>query len=210
MAVSMHVLSRVHPDWLEVLDFKKANQILNILNKQPNSYAPNEHDVFNVFATSPYDVRVVMVGQDPYPTDGDAMGLAFSVNRSEKLPKSLQNIFKEIASDCGGQIRRNGNLRDWQRQGVFLVNRVLTVEIGRANSHTGIGWEEFTEGAISHLGSKGAVGLFMGKSAGAMSKYFQDYIEVAHPSPLSAHRGFFGSKVFSRVNSYLQDPIIWS
>ena len=207
MAASMHALSKVHPDWLELLDFQKA---LEILDRLANPYSPKRLDVFNVFQISPSDVRVVIVGQDPYPTDGDAMGLAFSVNRSEKLPKSLQNIFKEIASDCGGQIRRNGDLRDWQRQGVFLVNRVLTVEIGRANSHTGIGWEEFTEGAISHLGSKGAVGLFMGKSAGAMSKYFQDYIEVAHPSPLSAHRGFFGSKVFSRVNSYLQDPIIWS
>lgn len=207
MAASMHALSKVHPDWLEILDFQKA---LEILDRIANPYSPNRLDVFNVFQISPSDVRVVIVGQDPYPTDGDAMGLAFSVNRSERLPKSLQNIFKEIASDIGGQIRSDGDLRDWQRQGVFLVNRVLTVEIGRANSHAGIGWEEFTEEAISHLGSKGAIGLLMGKSAGAMAKYFRNYIEVAHPSPLSAHRGFFGSKVFSRVNSYLEEPIIWS
>ena len=210
MAASTHALSRVHPDWLEVLDFQKAIQILNILNKQSNSYAPNEQDVFKVFQTSPRDVRVVIVGQDPYPTAGDAMGLAFAVNRNEKLPRSLHNIFKEIADDIGKPMRSNGDLRDWQAQGVFLINRILTVEIGSANSHSGIGWEEFTEEAIRYLGSKGAIGLFMGKSAAEMSKHFANYIEVAHPSPLSAHRGFFGSKVFSRVNSSLEDPIIWS
>lgn len=210
MAASMRVLSKVHPDWLEILDFQKAIQIFNILNKQSHSYAPKEADVFNVFQTSPHDVRVVIVGQDPYPTAGDAMGLAFAVNRSERIPRSLQNIFKEIADDFERPLRRDGDLRDWQAQGVFLINRILTVEIGSANSHAGIGWEEFTEEAIRYLGTRGAIGLFMGKHAARMSKYFANYIEVAHPSPLSAHRGFFGSKAFSKVNRFLEAPIIWS
>jgi uracil-DNA glycosylase len=150
----------------------------------------------------------VIVGQDPYPTEGDANGLAFSVSRNEDLPKSLQNIFKELQSDLG-ITRSSGDLTDWLNQGVFLINRILTTTAGHSLAHKDLGWQEFTEKVISQLGSSGAVGLLMGKHAQEMSKYFKNYVLTPHPSPLSAYRGFFGSKAFSKVNSLLDIPIHW-
>ena len=206
MDASTHALSKVHPLWLQTFpeDFIKVAALLEKLE----NYTPAVEDVFNVFATSPIEIEVVIVGQDPYPTAGDAMGLAFSVNRSEKLPKSLSNIYKELFDDLG--IRRNsGDLRDWQAQGVFLINRILTTPIGNPLGHKGIGWEEFTEKIIAHLGKRGAVGLLMGKPAQEMDKYFLKSVITPHPSPLSAYRGFFGAKPFSAVNALLDVPIKW-
>jgi uracil-DNA glycosylase len=206
MAASTHALSKVHPHWLELFseDFGKATELLDSLD----GFTPTYSDVFNVFVTPPEKVKVVIVGQDPYPTAGDAMGLAFSVNRSEKLPKSLANIYTELFDDL--EIRRNsGDLRDWQAQGVFLINRVLTTPIGNPLGHKGIGWEEFTEKIIAHLGKSGAVGLLMGKPAQEMAKYFSKSVLTPHPSPLSAYRGFFGAKPFSAVNALLEVPIKW-
>lgn len=206
MADSTHALSKVHPHWLELLseDFGKATELLDSLD----GFTPTYSDVFNVFVTPPEKVKVVIVGQDPYPTAGDAMGLAFSVNRSEKLPKSLANIYTELFDDL--EIRRNsGDLRDWQGQGVFLINRILTTPIGNPLGHKGIGWEEFTEKIIAHLGKSGAVGLLMGKPAQEMAKYFSKSVLTPHPSPLSAYRGFFGAKPFSAVNALLEVPIKW-
>jgi uracil-DNA glycosylase len=206
MAASTHALSKVHPHWLELFseDFGKATELLDSLD----GFTPTYSDVFNVFVTPPEKVKVVIVGQDPYPTAGDAMGLAFSVNRSEKLPKSLANIYTELLDDL--EIRRNsGDLRDWQAQGVFLINRVLTTPIGNPLGHKGIGWEEFTEKIIAHLGKSGAVGLLMGKPAQEMAKYFSKSVLTPHPSPLSAYRGFFGAKPFSAVNALLEVPIKW-
>ena len=206
MDASTLALSNVHRDWLDLFpnEFKKAAQILNTLE----NYTPNTEDVFKAFEVSPKKVRVVIVGQDPYPTKGDAMGLAFSVKRSEKLPKSLINIFKELQSDLGID-RINGNLSDWQSQGVFLINRVLTTPIGATLGHKQIGWEEFTEKVIAYLGERGAIGLLMGKEAESLAKYFNKKIITSHPSPLSAYRGFFGSKPFSRINELLEIPIKW-
>ena len=206
MVASTQLLSNVHPDWLKLFekDFRSFEAIL----KNVENLAPKSDDVFRVFSLAPSQVRVVIVGQDPYPTNGDANGLAFSVNRNEKLPKTLQNIFKELKSDLGIS-RSNGNLADWQSQGVFLINRVMTTTIGNSLAHKDLGWQEFTEKVIAHLGSKGAVGLLMGKHAEEMSKYFKNYVVTPHPSPLSAYRGFFGSKAFSRVNSLLAKPINW-
>lgn len=206
MAVTSPALSKVHPAWLELFpeEFKSAAKLLDNLG----NFSPDYSDVLRVFSTSPKQVKVVIVGQDPYPTKGDATGLAFSVNRSEKLPKSLQNIFKELKSDLD-VTRDSGDLSDWQSQGVFLINRVLTVPIGQANGHKNIGWEIFTETIIKYLGEQGAVALLMGAAAQNMASYFSKCIQVAHPSPLSAYRGFFGSKPFSRINSLLDDPINW-
>ena len=206
MAASTHALSKVHPHWLELFseDFGKATELLDSLD----GFTPTYSDVFNVFVTPPEKVKVVIVGQDPYPTAGDAMGLAFSVNRSEKLPKSLANIYTELFDDLG--IRRNsGDLRDWQEQGVFLINRILTTPIGNPLGHKGIGWEDFTEKIIAHLGKSGVVGLLMGKPAQEMAKYFSKLVLTPHPSPLSAYRGFFGAKPFSAVNALLEVPIKW-
>jgi uracil-DNA glycosylase len=206
MAASTQVLSKVHPDWLKLFesDFLHFEAKL----KDIENLAPKIDDVFNVFSIAPSAVKVVIVGQDPYPTKGDANGLAFSVSRKEDLPKSLQNIFKELKSDLGIS-RSDGDLTDWLNQGVFLINRVLTTTVGKSLAHKDLGWQEFTEKVIAHLGSLGAVGLLMGKHAEEMSKYFKNYVLTPHPSPLSAYRGFFGSKAFSKVNSLLDIPIHW-
>ena len=206
MAASTHALNKVHPHWMELFseDFGKATELLDSLD----GFTPTYSDVFNVFVTPPEKVKVVIVGQDPYPTAGDAMGLAFSVNRSEKLPKSLANIYTELFDDL--EIRRDsGDLRDWQGQGVFLINRILTTPIGNPLGHKGIGWEDFTEKIIAHLGKSGVVGLLMGKPAQEMAKYFSKLVLTPHPSPLSAYRGFFGAKPFSAVNALLEVPIKW-
>ena len=206
---SMHALSKVHPRWLQLFpeDFARAEGILRTIT----NYQPESKSVFRVFELSPDEVKVVIVGQDPYPTAGDATGVAFEVARDIKLPKSLQNIFKELQSDTG-KVRTSGNLSDWQLQGVFLINRILTTPTGKPLGHSNIGWEEFTEKIISYLGGKGTVALLMGNRAQEMGKYFVKKVEVAHPSPLSAYRGFFGSKPFSRINALLDmslEPINW-
>jgi uracil-DNA glycosylase len=206
MVASTHEQFNIHPEWLKLFpsEFAAAFALVDSLH----SYHPNKEYIFKVFESDPATIRVVIVGQDPYPTTGDAMGLAFSVSRNEKLPKSLQNMFKELQSDLG-ITRTDGDLSDWQAQGVFLINRVLTVPSGQANGHKNIGWEEFTERIIKYLGERGAVGFLMGKSAEEMASYFSKKVVTAHPSPLSAYRGFFGSKPFSAVNALLATPIKW-
>jgi uracil-DNA glycosylase len=206
MAAFTQVLNKVHPDWLKL--FESDFLLFAAKLKGIENLAPSLENVFKVFTLSPSDVRVVIVGQDPYPTKGDANGLAFSVSRNENLPKSLQNIFKELQSDLGIS-RSDGDLTDWQNQGVFLINRVLTTTIGNSLAHKDLGWQEFTEKVIAYLGSLGSVALLMGKHAEEMSKYFENYVITPHPSPLSAYRGFFGSKAFSKVNALLDKPIKW-
>lgn len=206
MVASTHEQFNIHSEWLKLFpaEFAAAIRLVDSLQ----NYQPDREDVFKVFESDPASIKVVVVGQDPYPTAGDAMGLAFSVRRSEKLPKSLQNLFKELQGDLGIN-RTDGDLRDWQAQGVFLINRVLTVPSGQANGHKNIGWENFTEKIIQYLGEQGAVGLLMGKSAEEMAKFFGQKVITPHPSPLSAYRGFFGSKPFSGVNALLATPIKW-
>ena len=136
------------------------------------------------------------------------MGLAFSVKRNEKLPKSLQNIFKELQSDLG-LIRTSGDLSDWQSQGVFLLNRYLTAPVGHPLGHQNLGWELLTDKVITHLGKLNVVALLMGKPAAEFAPYFEKVVTTPHPSPLSAYRGFFGSKPFTRINEMLEESIKW-
>lgn len=187
--------------------------------KSENVIYPNSADIYNAFKKTSYDdVKVVILGQDPYHEEGQANGLAFSVNNGVKMPPSLKNIFKELQDDIGGELRTNPDLTDWAKQGVFLLNSSLTVIEGRPNSMADI-WNTFTDSIIKLLNSKEKPIVFVlwGKNARDKKKLIDTnkhfIIESAHPSPLSAYRGFFGSKPFSKVNEYListgQVPIDW-
>ena len=183
-------------------------------------YLPAGTNVLRAF-TQPFDeVRVLVVGQDPYPTPGHAVGLSFSVAPEVRpLPPSLVNIFREYADDLGHPLPSSGDLAPWATRGVLLLNRVLTVEPGRPGSHRGQGWEEVTEQAIRALVSRDAepmVAILWGRDARTLRPLLSDVpcIESAHPSPMSADRGFFGSRPFSRVNMLLEElggePVDWT
>lgn len=171
---------------------------------------PEPKNIFRAFDLAPFDeVRVVILGQDPYHGAGQANGLCFSVNPGVRPPPSLQNIFKELEDDLGHEVSHDTDLSRWARQGVLLLNATLTVRASSAGSHQGKGWEQFTDAAIRTLNDEreGVVFILWGNYArqkGAFidrSKHF--VIESAHPSPFSAHNGFFGSKPFSKTNAYL-------
>ena len=180
---------------------------------------PRKELVFRAFATDLNEVKVVILGQDPYHTPGAAEGLAFSVPNSQPIPPSLMNIYKEIDSDIGQHSNSGGSLKDWQKQGVLLLNTVLTVEAHRAGSHRGHGWEIFTTETIKYLNKEKShlVFILWGRDARNKKSLIDQsrhlVLESAHPSPLSAHNGFFGSKPFSKCNEYLVkhglDPIDW-
>lgn len=206
MDASTLALSKVHKSWLELFpdEFKSAATLLDTLE----NFTPNSENVFKVFEYPPDSVKVLIIGQDPYPTLGDAMGLAFSVDRDEQLPKSLRNIFKELESDIGTS-RTSGDLSDWQRQGVFLLNRYLSVPIGKPLGHEKLGWELLTDKVISYLAEQNVAALLMGKIAETYAPLFKKTVITSHPSPLSAYRGFFGSKPFSKLNSMIDRPIKW-
>lgn len=183
------------------------------------SYLPEGPNVLRAFTRPLADVRVLIVGQDPYPTPGHAVGLSFSVARDVRpLPKSLINIYKELADDLGIPPAQHGDLSAWFDQGVLLLNRVLTVAPGSPGSHRGKGWEEVTTAAISALASRGGplVAILWGRDAQSTTPLLGDVpvIASAHPSPLSARNGFFGSKPFSRANEALEaqgaSPIDWA
>jgi uracil-DNA glycosylase len=176
--------------------------------------------IFNAFDTTPFDqVKVVILGQDPYHGAGQAHGLCFSVQMGVAPPPSLVNIFKELHSDLGLPIPRHGNLEGWARQGVLLLNTLLTVRASQPLSHKGKGWENFTDAAIQALNRdrEGIIFLLWGKPAQEKGKIIDGskhiVLRAAHPSPLSAHNGFFGCKHFSRVNEELEKqglaPIDW-
>jgi uracil-DNA glycosylase len=182
---------------------------------------PKPGDLFRAFNETPFDsVRVVILGQDPYHGESQAMGLSFSVPRGVRIPPSLQNIYKELENDLGQSTKnRSGDLSDWARQGVLLLNSTLTVVKGNAGSHQGKGWEQFTDSVIETLSNEREHLVFIlwgnyAKVKGAKidrSKHL--VIESAHPSPFSAYNGFFGSKPFSKTNEYLEanqiPPISW-
>ena len=187
--------------------------------KSQNVIYPNSADIYNAFMKTSYDdVKVVILGQDPYHEEGQANGLAFSVNNGVKMPPSLKNVFKELQDDVGGKLRTNTDLTDRTEQGVFLLNSSLTVIEGRPNSMADI-WNTFTDSIIKLLNNKEKPIVFVlwGKNARDKKKLIDTnkhfIVESAHPSPLSAYRGFFGSKPFSKVNEYListgQVPIDW-
>lgn len=177
----------------------------------PGAIFPKGSEIFRAFDACPFDqVKVVILGQDPYPTRGHAHGLCFSVDKSvSPLPKSLNNIYKELESDLGIKPRTDGDLNHWASQGVLMLNTVLTVREGEANSHAKKGWEIFTDAIIDVLAKKktGIVYILWGSKAQEKAKSVHEssnfIIRSPHPSPLSSYRGFFGSKPFSRTNDYL-------
>ena len=181
---------------------------------------PSPKLIFNAFEYTPFDqVQVVILGQDPYHGPGQAHGLSFSVSDGVRTPPSLQNIYKEISADIGTPIPTSGNLERWAKQGVLLLNSTLTVTAHQAGSHQSFGWEQFTDAVIEKIATKKTNLVFMLWGAFAQSK--ASYISAErhlvlrapHPSPLSAHRGFFGCKHFSQCNTYLnkhgRTPIEW-
>ena len=170
---------------------------------------PSAENVYRAFELTPLqDVRVVILGQDPYHDDGQANGLSFSVRPGVKSPPSLRNIFKELQSDLGTAPANHGSLESWARQGVLLLNTVLTVRAHQAHSHRGKGWEEFTSRIIQAINQQPHVAFVLwGKPAQEIAGTLDQrhlVIESPHPSPLSAYRGFFGSRPFSRINSFLK------
>lgn len=182
---------------------------------------PKAQDVFNALVYTPYDdVRVVILGQDPYHGPHQAHGLSFSVQDGVEFPPSLQNIFKELVSDIGCAYPTSGNLTGWAKQGVLLLNTVLTVEQGRAHSHKNKGWEQFTDRIIQVLNDRTEpiIFVFWGRPAQEKAPFITNkqhvILTAPHPSPLSAYRGFFGSRPFSTINQQLEKwgftPIQWS
>ena len=213
-------------DWQELLqpEFQKEYYLrLREFLKQEyrtRTIYPDMYDIFNAMHFTAYeDVKVVILGQDPYHGDGQAEGLCFSVKPGIDIPPSLMNIYKELHDDCGCYIPNNGSLVKWAKEGVLLLNTVLTVRAHQANSHQGIGWEEFTDAAIRILNEQDRpiVFLLWGRPAQMKKAMLNNpkhlILEAPHPSPLSAYRGFFGCGHFSQTNRFLKanglDPIDW-
>lgn len=203
--------SQVAPDWALALEpmaptLAEVGRFLRAELAGGRRYLPESRAILNSFTRPLADVRVLIVGQDPYPTPGDAMGLSFSVSRGRPMPRSLSNIARELEADTGERLL-TGDLTPWADQGVMLLNRCLTVAPGAPGSHRGKGWEQFTEHAIRTLVARGGplVAILWGRDAQNLAPMLGDVprIESAHPSPLSASRGFFGSRPFSRANALL-------
>lgn len=203
--------------WNEHLlsEFSKPyfSELLSFLDKEKanRTIFPQKKDIFNAFNTSTFDnIKVIILGQDPYHGEGQAHGLAFSVQDKIPFPPSLRNIFKEYNSDLGYEIPNSGNLTKWAKEGVLLLNTALTVRANEAHSHKDRGWETFTDAVISMLSDKKEHLIFIlwGKPAQLKSKLIDEskhlILNAPHPSPLSSYRGFFGSKPFSTTNAYLK------
>lgn len=213
-------------DWDEILkdEFEKPyyKELRAFLKREYSTRRiyPEMNDIFNSLKCSSFkDTRVVIIGQDPYHGAGQAHGMCFSVKKGVEPPPSLKNIFKELESDVGFKIPDHGELTSWAKQGVLLLNTVLTVREGAPNSHKGKGWESFTDRVISELNKKDTPVVFLlwGANAKAKAKIIDNprhvKLETVHPSPLSAYGGFFGCKHFSKTNEILiasgQKPIDW-
>lgn len=213
-------------DWKNYLDeeFDKSyyRHLRDFLKNeyQQTTIFPSMHDIFNAFHLTPYaQVKVVILGQDPYHGPNQAHGLSFSVKPGNAIPPSLLNIYKELKQDLGCSIPNHGYLKKWAEQGVLLLNTVLTVRAHAANSHKNKGWETFTDEVIKHLNNHTSPIVFIlwGSHARAKKSMITQpnhyIIESPHPSPLSAHRGFFGSRPFSKTNEFLKSvqrtPIDW-
>lgn len=204
-------------DWDKELDviwksenFNKFYNTIMELYKKDIIYPPRDL-IFNALKLTPYkDVKVVIVGQDPYHGEGEAHGLSFSVQKGIKLPPSLKNIYKELQSDLGIEPSKNGDLTKWAKEGVLLLNATLTVKKDTPNSHSKLGWEPFTDYVIKKLNAKNAPIVFIlwGNFARSKNKFITNpihfVIESAHPSPFSANSGFFGSRPFSKTNEFLK------
>lgn len=207
----------MHSSWEEIFNnYPKIDELNNMIKeideqRLTKTIYPPKEQVFRVFDLPLKDIKVVILGQDPYHNPGQACGLSFSVNDGVPLPKSLINIYKELHDDLGIKPAKTGNLESWFKQGVFLLNAVLTVEKNSPASHSKMGWENFTDYIIENISEKNENVVFVLWGAYARSKNKlidpskHKIIESAHPSPLSAYRGFFGSKVFSQINNYLAE-----
>lgn len=213
----------VSPDWAEALapvapQIAAMGDFLRAETAAGRRYLPAGENVLRAFGYPLADVRVLIVGQDPYPTPGHPVGLSFSVERDVRpVPRSLQNIYRELHDDLGMPVPQHGDLTRWSAHGIMLLNRVLTVQAGVSGSHRGKGWEAVTEAAIRALVARGGalVAILWGRDAASLSPLLGStpIIRSAHPSPLSAHNGFFGSKPFSRANALLAEqgaaPVDW-
>src|SRR5690554_6796966 len=213
----------VDPQWAEALepvaaDVARMGDFLRAEVAAGRSYLPAGPNVLRAFTYPMADARLLIVGQDPYPTPGHAVGLAFSVDRSVRpVPRSLQNIYRELYDDLGPEVPPHGDLGRWAENGVVLLNRVLTVRPGASGSHRGKGWEAVTEAAIGALVERDGplVAILWRNDAASLRPLLGDtpVVATAHPSPLSASRGFFGSRPFSRANKLLEEqgaePIDW-
>ncbi len=216
----------IHNDWWAFLQkewqepyFEKLSAFVHT-EYETKTIFPPKNKVFSAFEACAYkDIKVVILGQDPYHEVNQAHGMCFSVNLGVKIPPSLMNIYKELQNDLGCYIPNNGYLMPWARQGVFLLNTVMTVQEGRANSHAGKGWEIFTDHVIQEINKKDTPVVFLlwGRNARNKAAMIDQtkhlVLECAHPSPLSAYNGFFGCRHFSKANAFLkqhgQQPIDW-
>ena len=210
------IFQPIHSSWFPILEPLQDDVISTFDLVSKGQYIPAMDRILAPLSTPLDEIKVVIVGQDPYPNAEYADGFAFSVQSEvSPFPASLVNIFKELESDLGTPLPADGNLERWSRQGVLLINRTLTTVPGESHSHQRSGWMAITEAIIREVATKGAVGILWGGNAQQMSDYFDSsrVIKSAHPSPLSAYRGFFGSRPFSRANEILTSrgvsPILW-
>lgn len=215
---------RIDPSWVEPLSSVQSvlDEIAHKLSREievGQQFFPTSENIMRAFQLPFESVRVLILGQDPYPTPGDAVGLSFSVSPEQAaLPRSLNNIYSELCSDIGCQKPASGDLTPWVTQGVMLLNRVLTVRSGEAGSHRKWGWEKVTEQALRALDARESplVALLWGNDAATAKEFLIHTVvlESVHPSPLSASRGFFGSRPFSQANTALvelgKEPINWT
>ncbi|CAN5611326.1 uracil-DNA glycosylase [soil metagenome] len=213
----------VAPDWARALapvepQVAAMGEYLRAETAAGRRYLPSGENVLRAFTYPLADVRVLIVGQDPYPTPGHPVGLSFSVEREVRpVPRSLQNIYRELHDDIGLPVPSHGDLTEWSSHGIMLLNRVLTVQAGVSGSHRGKGWEAITEAAIRALVARGGplVAILWGRDAANLRPLLGEtpIVASAHPSPLSAHNGFFGSRPFSRANALLDEqgapPVDW-
>lgn len=219
-------MNAITNDWINAIGNEfHENYYKTLFNFVKEEYSrcqvfPNADDIFNAFHYTPLkDVKVVIIGQDPYHNEGQAHGLCFSVKPNVDIPPSLVNIYKELRDDLGCNIPNNGYLVKWANQGVLMLNAVMTVRAHEANSHRGKGWEKFTDAVIKAVNEQDRPVVFIlwGKPAQGKKSMLSNpkhlILEAPHPSPLSSFRGFFGSKPFSKTNQYLTehgiDPIDW-
>jgi uracil-DNA glycosylase len=199
------LFDQLHPEWQKELE--RHRDLIEEIDTfvQGRAIAPSYDLIFRALTQPIAATRVVIFGQDPYPTQGHAHGLAFSVEASvSPLPPSLRNIYKELFSELA-IVRTLGDLSDWQEQGVMLINRILSTDIGQSMAHSKLGWQEVTEAVAQVLGKRNVIAVLWGNTALELNKHFspENIVSSVHPSPLSAHRGFFGSSPFSQVNAKL-------
>ena len=212
----------MHPTWQSwLVQYKPTVDTIERAVLAEGDVTPELNHVMRAFEADPARIKVVLIGQDPYPTKGDAIGLAFAMNPGNKMPRSLVNIVKEFESDLDIKVATDVDLSKWVDQGVLLLNRTLTTQIGKAGAHSNLGWDGFTKAALTELAKRnklvftlwGTPAISLGREVAEDSSRHR-LVESVHPSPLSAYRGFFGSKPFSKTNEHLValglEPVDWS